>query len=290
MRNLAAVPLIAIVTLAGAPLVVSVSAEEPTGQEESSQSDLLLPPRVDRVAARASLLYWGMPDADVERTMGRPPDFIVSDAPGATVRVLRYPLEPIPTKVTIVDGKVSGVAVDVAVTDERGLPAYSRSVWIGMHRMSVLRMIGTPAEDRVHDSFGLHLEHMVFERARQPDLSVFLINDRVAKKKAGRGLPADIFSFALPLTPNEVERETGAEGAKSALGRVRIGIELRDVEVLFGAAFMSVPYSFKGRPAEYRIYETGQGGPVGCFTFVDGVLVEFADWGRVPPDKILGGG
>ena len=289
MRNLAAVPLIAAAALASALLFVSVSAQ-PIGQAGTPQSDLLLPPRVERVATKASLLYWGMPVANVEEIMGTPAEFAESEVSGATVRVLRYPLESIPTQVTILDRKVSGVAVDIAVTSERALPAYSRQVWIGMHRIAVLQMIGTPPVDRAYDRFGLHLEHMVFERAGQPDLSVFLINDRVVKKQTGRDLPTDIFSFMLPVTPNQVDQQAGAEGTKSVLDRIRIGIEMRDVEALFAAALMSVPYSFKGRVAEYRIYETGPGRPVECFTFVDGVLVEFAGWGRLPVDQILGGG
>ena len=65
---------------------------------------------------------------------------------------------------------------------------------------------------------------------------------------------------------------------------------VRDARALFGAPKLLVPYSFKGRPAEYGIYEIGKGGSFGCFTFIDDVLIEFADGGRLPLDQILSGG
>jgi hypothetical protein len=40
------------------------------------------------------------------------------------------------------------------------------------------------------------LEHMIFARPGQPDVSVFLIGGRVAGKRIGRDLPSDILGFA----------------------------------------------------------------------------------------------
>jgi hypothetical protein len=290
MRVQIAVPLIAVTSLLGGQLVSSVSAEQPVGHASNSQGDLLMPPRVGRVATKAALLYWGMPEAEVERVMGSSAELGTSESYGVKVRVLRYPLEPIPAKVTILDGRVSGVELDIAITDERALPGYSRSVWVGMHRIAVLRMLGTPAEDSSRDKFGLMLEHMIFQRPGEPDLSVFLIDQRVAKKRVGRELPPEIFNLLLPSALNESDRQIDAQDTRPAKDNVRVGIGLRDVESMFGPPRMSVLYSFKGRPSEYRIHENGPGGSFACFTFVDGVLVGFVDGGRVPLDQILGGG
>src|SRR5215469_9841581 len=51
-----------------------------------------------------------------------------------------------------------------------------------------------------------------------------------------------------------------------------------------------VDYTFKGRPANYRIYQTDEDGSFGSFTFVDGVLIEFAAGSEIPLSQILNGG
>ena len=282
IENLAAAALIAIVTLAGVP-PLSVSAQ-PTGQAGTSQSDFL-PPRVERIATRATQLYMGMPEDEVARTMGAPRAVVASESAGVEVRVLRYAPEPIPVKVTLSNGKVSAVALDIVAIDNPSLPAYGRPVWSGMHRTAVLRIMGTPAEDRLGDSFGMKLEHMIFERPGLPDLSVVLIDERVVTKHAGRALPPDIFSLSLPLPPSEA-----ADSDRTGHRQMRVGMGVRDVQAMFGEPKMRVPYSVKGRPAEYRIYETASNGSFARFTFIDDVLVEFADGGRLPLDQILSGG
>jgi hypothetical protein len=46
--------------------------------------------------------------------------------------VIDFPAEPITTKVTITDGKLSGVTLDIARIDEHGLPAFGRLAWPGL--------------------------------------------------------------------------------------------------------------------------------------------------------------
>jgi hypothetical protein len=276
MRKFSVLALIAILSIVGDQLVLPVSAQ-PTAQRENVQPDPLLPPRVERVTSRPTLLRWGMPQDEVERIMGSAADVTVSDIGDYQVRLLRYRLERMPIKITISNGKLSGVTLDIAAIDDREVPAYARSVWPGMHRMAVLWMIGEPSEHRFHDGFGIKLEHMVFERPGQPDLSIILIDGRVATKKVGRALPPDILNFSLPLAPAEVDQ-------------IRVGMSLRDVQALFGAPKHVVRYAFLGRPAEYRIYETGENGSFGCFTFIDEILVGFSDGGRFSIEQILSGG
>jgi hypothetical protein len=62
------------------------------------------------------------------------------------------------------------------------------------------------------------------------------------------------------------------------------------MQALFAAPKLVVPYAFTGRPAEYRIYETGENGSFGFFSFIDEVLVSFSDGGRFPLEQILSGG
>jgi hypothetical protein len=228
----------------------------------------------------------GMPEAEVERTMGTATEVATSESPGFKVRVLKYRLSPIPAKITISDGRVSSIALDIASADDRELPTYSRSVWPGMHRMVVVQMLGAPAEDRVRESFGMRLEHMIFTRPGQADLTVILMEDRVITKKAGRTLPSDIFALSLPLATGEADQVT--ERPRSA--RIHLGMSMSDAQALFGTPKLSVPHTFKGQPAEYRIYETGRDGSFACFDFIDEVLVGFSDGGKTPLDQILSGG
>jgi hypothetical protein len=144
MRKFSVLTLIAILSIVGEQLVLPVSAQ-PTAQRESVQPDPLLPPRVERVTSRATLLRWGMPQDEVERIMGPAADVTVSDIGGDQVRLLRYRLERMPAKITISNGKLSGVTLDIAAIDDREVPAYARSVWPGIHRMAVLWMIGEPS-------------------------------------------------------------------------------------------------------------------------------------------------
>jgi hypothetical protein len=255
---------------------------------EASGTEALLPPLVDHIGARATLLYWGMPVADVERIMGMPAQVEVAGGEGSSVRILKYPAEPIGTTVTITDDKLSGVALDIAGINDRTLPTFSRVAWLGMSRTSVLRMLGTPTEDHLLDGYGMTVEQVIFARPGEPDVSIFLIDGRVATKKAGRSFPSDILGFALPLAPDPGDNEIDDVADWPKERRVAVGMRESEVQQLLGAPKLHVDYTFKGRPAEYAIYETSPGKSFGRFTFIDGVLTEFADGGATPLSQILG--
>ncbi|MBV9563786.1 MAG: hypothetical protein JOY90_25575 [Bradyrhizobium sp.] len=282
MRKLATILFMA--TLSLADVASSALAQQPGPQND------LLPPRVESIATRATQLYLGMSEDEVARAMGEPTTVVTSESAGVELRVLKYAPERLPIKVTLSDGKISAVAFDIAEIDNPALPGYGRPVWSGMHRTAVLRIMGAPSEDRLRDSFGMKLEHMIFERPGLPDLSIFLVDDRVVTKQAGRALPPDIFRLSLPLAPSDADRATGSQGDQSRRRQIRAGMNVHDAQAMFGEPKMRVPYSVKGRPAEYRIYQTASDGQFACFTFIDDILVGFADGGRIPLDQILNGG
>jgi hypothetical protein len=205
------------------------------------------------------------------------------------LRVLRYPAEPIVTVVTITDGRLSGVALDIAGIEDPKLPDFSREAWLGMSRNVVLQMLGAPVEDRLRDGYGMTVEQMIFERPHEPDVSIFLIDGRVITKKVGRSFPADILSFALPLAPHHGDNEIYDVVEWPQERGVHVGVEARELQALFGAPKLRVQYKFKGRPAEYAIYETSPGKSFGRFTLIDGVLTEFADGGKTPLNQVLDG-
>jgi hypothetical protein len=114
-----------------------------------------------------------------------------------------------------------------------------------------------PTEDRLRDSEGMTVEQMVFERPREPDVSVFLIDGRVSAKKVGRSFPADILGFRLPLAPDPDEGNEIADRSEKRL--VAVGMKESELRAQFGAPKLEVHYTFRGHTAEHAIYETSPG-------------------------------
>ena len=259
------------IALAVAMLVASPALAQPSRHAPATIFDVngLSPPRVDHVRVPASALHWGMTAAEVARIMGTPSGVDSYTSEDVNVRVLDFSDELIPTKVTIVNETVSGVALDVARIDDRTLPPFSRAAWLGMRRTGVLKVVGTAKEELRHQFFNVELDQLIFERPGQPDVSVYLIDDRVVAKNVGRALPADILRVVLPSL-----RDKTAENENEQ--PVRIGMTATQVRALYGAPKILVKSTFKGQPAEYAVFETRAVKSFGRFTFIGGVLTEFA--------------
>jgi hypothetical protein len=253
---------------------------------ETSQRELPLTPPITHVRVRATLLHLGTSAADVTRVMATPAQ--VDDADDdSSVRVLKYRAEPIATTVTIIGGKLSGVTLDVAGVDDPALPSFARAAWLGMSRTAVLQRLGMPAENHVCECDGMNVEQMIFERPRDPDVSVFLIDGRVTAKKVGRLFPADILGFKLPLASDDDQDNEIADGSEKQL--VAVGMKESELRAQFGAPKLQVRYTFRGHAAEHAIYETSPGKSFGRFTLIDGVLIDFADGGNTPLNQVLDG-
>jgi hypothetical protein len=95
--------------------------------------------------------------------------------------------------------------------------------------------------------------------------------------------------FALPLAPDHVDDEIDDVADRSKQQLVAVSIEESALRAQFGAPNLQVAYTFKGHPAEYAIYEMSPGKSFGRFTFIDGVLVDFADGGNTPLNQTLDG-
>jgi hypothetical protein len=251
-------------------------------------SQQIVAPSIAHVAVRATLLHWGMSQSDIVRVMAAPPQVAAADNEG-TVRVLKYSAEPIATTVTITGGKLSGVALDVAGIDDPALPNFARAAWLGMDRATVLRILGMPAENHFRDCDRMSVEQMIFERPGEPDVSIFLIDGRVAAKKIGRPLSADILDFALPLAPDPADDESAETRDRSQKQLVAIGMKESELRGQFGAPKMQTHYTFRGHAAEHAIYEMSPGKSFGRFTLIDGVIIDFADGGNTSLNQILDG-
>ena len=92
-------------------------------------------------------------------------------------------------------------------------------------------------------------------------------------------------AFALKTTN---EDPVGQRAARSER-QIAIGITIDEMQGFFGPPKHLVDYTFKGRPANHRIYQTDEDGAFGSFTFVDEILVEFAGGGRTPLSQVLDG-
>jgi hypothetical protein len=119
--------MIAVATIATA--AVSMTLAQAPDQEAGQDIGAPLPPRVDFAAAPASRLRLGMTALEVTRIMGEPAKVTryVIDVIGETEMTrLDFPAGPIPGKVMLADGKVSGVALVVFHVDKGDLPSFTR--------------------------------------------------------------------------------------------------------------------------------------------------------------------
>jgi hypothetical protein len=146
----------------------------------------------------------------------------------------------------------------------------------------LLRVLGTPSDVRQHTLFGITLDQRIFRRSGEPEVSLFFVGDRLVAKTVGQHIPIDIFRVVLPSPPDDTDEEP-VDGA------VQVGMSVSDVKAFYGLAKLSVDYMFNGRAAEHAIYQRRSGESFISFTFVEGILTEFTDIGRLPEDEIFQG-
>ena len=259
------------IAIAVAMLFASPALAQPSGQtpETILKVNELSPPRVDHLGVRASALHWGMTAAEAARIMGIPAGVDSYSSDDFNVRVLDFADEPIPTKVTIVNDTVSGVALDVARINDHTLPSFSQAAWLGMSRATVLKALGTAKGELRHRFFNMALDQLIFVRPGQPEVSVYLLDDRVIAKRVGRALPDDILRVVLPSPGDEL-----AEDESEHI--VRVGMTAAQGRALYGPPQFAVNSTFKGQPAEYAVFGIEAAKSFGRFTFIGGVLTEFS--------------
>src|SRR5262245_55926193 len=198
------------------------------------------------------------------------------------VQTLDFSAEPIRSKVTLTNGRVSHVVLDVFRVDQDDLPTFTRVAWPGLDSGTVVGLLGKPDDVRHYAFFDIKVDQLIFRRAGDPDVSLFFVADRLIAKRAGQDIPIDIFRVNLPSPPDE----TGEEPVEES---VRAGTKASDVKALYGAARLEVAYRFNGQAAGHAIYATRPGGPFVSLTLVDGIVTEFVDIGRFPDDDVFAG-
>src|SRR5262249_16448589 len=143
------------------------------------------------------------------------------------LQTLDFSAEPIRSKVTLTNGRVSHVALDVFRVDQDDLPAFTRVAWPGLNSATVLRLLAPPYEVRHHAFFDIKMDQLIFRRAGEPDVSLFFVADRLVAKRVGQGIPVDLFQVNLPLPPD-------ATGEDLVEVSVQVGMKATDVKTLYG--------------------------------------------------------
>jgi hypothetical protein len=236
-------------------------------------------PSVEFVPVRASRLRLGMTATEVTAAMGQATKTANYRNADVALQTLDFSAEPIRSKVTLTNGRVSHVVLDVFRVDQDDLASFTRVAWPGLNSGTVLRLLGKPDDVRHYAFFDIKVDQLIFRRAGEPDVSLFFVADRLVAKRVGQDIPIDIFRVNLPSPPDA----TGEEGF------VRVGMKASDVKTLYGAARLEVAYTFNGQAAEHAIYQTQPGGSFVSLTFIDDVVTEFSDLDRLPDDDIFAG-
>jgi hypothetical protein len=222
------------------------------------------------VDMRVSALRAGADAAEVERVLGQPTAASVIEEPGGDHRVLLYGTEPVRTRVTITDGRVTSIALDLVSIDKAALPSQARLVMPMMLRNGVLTLLGKPeADNKSMSAAGIEIERMRFSRASDHAFTVFLANGLVVDVRLENEAPPDILRVVLPEPIADASMGTD----------LRIGLSLEQTASLLGvAAWMPIQSKFKGQPVLYATYRERSGNRLVSLTFTGGMLTAFSIW------------
>ena len=233
-----------------------------------------LPPCVNFVPTPAGQLYLGMTADDVIHVVGQAARETEVTVGATQTRKLEF-ADAIPGQVILSDGKVSRVTLDAFRMEKDPLPSSVRQAWAGLASSAVRRALGEPAAVFHHSFFGIDVDQWIYASAGD-DVSVFFRDDRVIAKALGRHVTADLFHVGLP-SPPQAETEV-------PLREPRVGMTAHDVRDLAGALSLRVDYVLNGRPALREVYKSRSNETFVAFSFVDGVMTEFEDLGRMLDD------
>ena len=195
------------------------------------------------------------------------------------IRTLEF-IDAIPGQVILSNGKVSRVTLDAFPTERDAVPPSIRQAWPGFASSAVRRALGEPAAVLHHTFFGIAVDQWIYASAGD-DVSVFFRADRVIAKAVGRDVPADLFQVDLPLPPQAESEDPMREP--------RVGMTARDARDLAGSLSFRVDYVLNGQSASREVYESRSNETFVAFTFVDGVMTEFEDLGRMLGDASFQG-
>jgi len=211
-------------------------------------------------------LWVGSEAAEVERVLGQPTASSVIDEPEGDNRALLYANEPIPTRVTITNGRVSAIALELVSINEAALPPRARVVIPMMLRNGLLTLLGKPEADEKSILSAIEIERMRFARAGEPEFTVFLADGIVVDVRPENETPRDILRVVLPTPVPDTSMGTD----------LRIGLSPEQATSLLGAAWIPIHSRIKGQPVLYATYRERGGIRLVSLTFTGGTLTAFS--------------
>jgi hypothetical protein len=265
-------------TISAAPSLAQISpgsTSKPNVPEnsksEASQSAVKTIP-IERVTIKASQLYQGMTQAEVEKIMGKPTDIKTFPNPDFKLEILNYLREPIITKVSLIDGRMTGLTTQAKiVTDKSNIPPFARAVEIGMSRKALVKLLGKPFRSELSEVSSIAFERLTFRTKDNQQQATILMKDGFveAVNKKFEYSP-QILSVVLPKEPSMPQNTSEAQ-------RIRIGMNPDQVASVFGkpSQVQASPLLDEQQVTDW-VYSSLKTNASTRFTFTNGVLTRFA--------------
>ncbi len=225
--------------------------------------------KIERRPIKASLLHEGMTRVEVERVMGKPTDTKVFSNPDLHIEILNYRQEPILTKVSMIDGHLSGVTSELKTITINNIPAFAQAIKVGMSRQEVLKLMGHPFAERRNDVSMYKLEQLAYVKEGELPVNVILTDDRVEGINVGLETPEKILKVILPAEPT-------LENHKSTHQYILIGMSPQQVISIYGQPTFVESSEFQKQRVVDFVYAALNTDASTRFTFIDNVLTRFS--------------
>lgn len=225
--------------------------------------------KIERQLLKASWLYEGMTKAEVEQVLGKPTDTKVFPNLDTRIEILNYRQEPIITKVSIIDGRLSGVTTELKTITTNNIPHFAQGIKVGMSRQDVLKLMAKPFSERRNDTSMYKFEQLTYVKDGEPAVNVILADDRVEGINVGLETPPRILKVILPAEPAMPKRGP-------AYQRIRIGMNPQQVTSIYGQPTFVQFTEFNQQKVVHFVYTALNTDASTRFTFINNVLTRFS--------------
>lgn len=225
--------------------------------------------KIEHQPIKASQLHQGMTVAEVEKVMGKPTDKKVFPNLDMKLEILNYRQEPIITKVSMIDGRLSGVTTELTTITDNNTPRFAQGIKIGMSRENLLKLMGKPFSERRNDISTTKYEQLVYVKNGEPAVNVILADDRVEGINVGLETPTAILKVILPANPTVPTRGP-------AYQRVRIGMSPQQVISIYGQPSFVQSLDYEHQKVINFVYARLNTDASTRFTFIDDALTRYS--------------
>jgi outer membrane protein assembly factor BamE (lipoprotein component of BamABCDE complex) len=227
---------------------------------------------IERVEIKASQLYQGMTLAEIEKIMGKPTDIKTFPNPDFKLEILSYLREPIITKVSLIDGRMTGLTAQAKiVTDNSNVPPFARAVEVGMSRKALVKLLGKPFRSEPSQVSSITFERLTFRTKDSQQQATIMVKDGFVETVNRKfEYSPKILSVVLPKEPSMPQNTSEAE-------RIRVGMNPDQVVSVFGkpSEVQASPLLDEQQVTDW-IYSSLKTNASTRFTFTNGVLTRFA--------------